>query len=67
VSESWLQPAAGWHKANADGDFLKVTGTGGSDAIIRDHHGGFQVGACRFLPYVSDPKRAEIFACKLAL
>jgi hypothetical protein len=67
VSESWLQPAAVWHKTNADGAFLKVMGTGGSGAIICDHHGGFQAGACRFLPSVSDPERAKILACKLAL
>jgi ribonuclease HI len=67
VSESWLPPDAGWHKANADGVFMKVTEMGGCGVVIRDHHGGFQAGACRFLQSVSDPERAELLACKLAL
>jgi hypothetical protein len=39
---------------------------GGGGAVLWDHHGDFQVGACRFLPSVADPERAELLACRLA-
>jgi hypothetical protein len=35
--------------------------------VLRDHHGDFIVGACRFFPAVSDPEGAELRACRLAL
>jgi ribonuclease HI len=40
---------------------------GGCGVVLRDHHGGFLSGACRCLQSVSDPERAELLACKLAL
>jgi ribonuclease HI len=67
VTEAWLPPAAGWLKANADGAFLKESETDGCGVVIRDHHGEFLLGASRFLRSVSDPERAELLACKLAL
>jgi hypothetical protein len=67
INEQWSPPEQGWCKANADGAFLMDQSTGGCGVVLRDHHGGFLSGACRCLQSVSDPERAELLACKLAL
>jgi ribonuclease HI len=64
--ERWLPPPPGWHKVNCDGACLRADGVGGGGAVLRDHHGDFQAGACHFLPSVADPERAELLACRLA-
>ena len=40
---------------------------GGCGTVMRDHHGDFLAGECRFLPTVADPERAELLACRQAL
>jgi ribonuclease HI len=67
AEEHWLPPAAGWHKANADGALLIADGVGGGGVIIRDHHGEASAGTSCFFPHVSDPERAELLACRRAV
>jgi ribonuclease HI len=67
VTEQWLPPPRGWVKANCDGACLAKDGVGGGGAVLRDHHGDFQSGACRFFPTTSDPERAELLACRMAV
>jgi ribonuclease HI len=67
INEQWLPPEQGWCKANVDGAFSMDQLIGGCGLVLRDHHGGFLGGACRCLQSVSDPERAELLACKLAL
>jgi ribonuclease HI len=47
--------------------FSMEQGAGGSSVVLRDHHGGFVVGASHFFPSVPDPERVELLACKQAL
>jgi ribonuclease HI len=65
-AEHWLAPPDGWHKVNADGAFLQVSGRSGGGAVLRDHHGEFVAGSCHFFPRVLDPEGAELLACKEA-
>jgi ribonuclease HI len=67
AEEHWLPPDAGWHKANADGALVIADGVGGGGVIIRDHHGEAIAGTSCFFPHVSDPKRAELLACRRAV
>jgi ribonuclease HI len=57
----------GWTKINADGAFNRDSGHGGGGVVLRDHHGVFLAGACRFPPYVIDPEQAELLACRRGL
>jgi ribonuclease HI len=66
TTEQWMPPPRGWVKANYDGACLVKDGVGGGGAVLRDHHGEFQIGACRFLPTISDPEREELQACRVA-
>jgi ribonuclease HI len=63
-TEHWLPLAYGWVKVNVDGAFSKEAGYGGGGVVMRDRHGGFLAGSNHFFPRVSDPKRAEMLACK---
>ncbi|XP_051197446.1 uncharacterized protein [Lolium perenne] len=65
--EHWQPPAEGWTKANTDGAFLAREGVGASGLILRDHHGRFVEGSCRFFTAIPDPERVELLACKEAL
>jgi ribonuclease HI len=66
-TDQWQAPNEGWFKLNSDGAFSMEQGSGGSGVVLRDHHGGFVVGACHFFPSVPDPERVELLACKQAL
>jgi ribonuclease HI len=35
--------------------------------VLRDHHGDFLMGGCRFFPSATDPEGAELLACRLAV
>jgi hypothetical protein len=48
--EHWLPPTQGWTKINVDGAFNRDTCHGGGGVVLRDHHGVFLAGACRFFP-----------------
>jgi ribonuclease HI len=52
---------------NTDGAFRKEVFNGGGGVVMRDHHGGFIAGACRFFPNVVDPECAELLACREGL
>uniref|UniRef100_A0ACD5Z754 Uncharacterized protein n=1 Tax=Avena sativa TaxID=4498 RepID=A0ACD5Z754_AVESA len=65
--EHWTVPDTGWCKVNADGAFRKEDFNGGGGVVLRDHHGGFLAGACRFFPYVADLEGAELLACRESL
>ncbi|XP_071685066.1 uncharacterized protein [Lolium perenne] len=67
VVEQWCPPDEGVIKANADGAFLPVSGSGNIGVVLRNHHGGFLRGASCFLAAATDPERAEILACRRAL
>jgi hypothetical protein len=62
--EHWLPPEDGWTKANADGALSAAECHGGGGVVMRNHHGVSMAGACCFFPYVSDPERAELLACR---
>jgi ribonuclease HI len=64
---NWCPPREGWHKANADGAFSTADRSGGGGVIVRDHHGIPITGSSYFFPIVSDPKRAELLACRRAV
>jgi hypothetical protein len=46
--EHWEPPEPAWFKVNVDGSFSPGDGTGGGGVVMRDHHGDFIAGACRF-------------------
>jgi hypothetical protein len=64
VEEHWRPPQPGWHKVNSDGAFSKENNHGGGGVIVRDHHGAHIACASHFFPYVDDPERAELLACR---
>jgi ribonuclease HI len=67
ATEHWLPPEVGWNKVNADGSYLASSNIGGCGVVLRDHHGEFSAGVCRFLTSVMDPEQAELMACKQAV
>lgn len=48
--ERWKKPEEGWVKTNANGALSKMKGSGGGGAVLRDNHGEFLAGCCRFFP-----------------
>jgi ribonuclease HI len=58
--EHWEPPKPSCCKVNTDGSFSPSDGTGGGGVVVRDHHGDFIEGACRFFTAVSDPEGAEL-------
>jgi ribonuclease HI len=67
VAEQWSPPEAGWCKINTDGAFRQAEGNGGGGVVVRDHHGSFRAGACRFFTHVADAEVAELLGCREGL
>jgi ribonuclease HI len=67
VVTHWCPPAAGWHKANADGASSVLEENGGGGVIVHDHHGLPVAGSSDFFPMVADPERRELLAFQRAV
>jgi hypothetical protein len=50
VQELWSPPSQDQIKVNVDGAFRMEASVGGGGAVLRDCHGGFIRGSCRFSP-----------------
>ncbi|KAE8781303.1 retrotransposon expressed [Hordeum vulgare] len=58
IRHGWQLPPAGLYKLNVDAVFSGDSGTGSTEAVLRDDRGTFIAGSCSGIPFAEDASSA---------